>query len=589
MALNRDTLILPEKQMSKNFGHLKLIDFLSEKETALLEQRLDQAERLWKFSPVGAAINCRISIEYLLDANIRLCDNKINEDTKNSLMRSLVSHYQNLSMWDASACWERLRKQYHALSAVIHGEIYCDDIALINLRDFHGSTLMLLKDLIPNYQAKPWSIPEDIADTYAAAISANKNLEALLNSARNRSQEAEQVRVDTLREFNWAKEAVLTANTEVDNLQMKLLEANQRIDTSEIAIYKELLNSSEKNATALVNERVVREKALASALAITHDANLQLAVLGREIDQLKLSAELNTVSLVESQTEIARARRYPTKYPGFDGASQFFLESLFAPQSPMAPFIGVEGILELKNDLFAKRYQAYLNKVLCTIRIIRADENDRTSDDCKTAWEIESENAIKLRGTPGSIGLATVLTTGNLISPGFTVFNRTDGHSLASEVSQHIKLPQVMTIVKSFLDALEERLAVRIVALLPDADAIAIRGCVVTLQEPTSVHPGDLSPPEFAQLHPGDVGRLTLNELKTGWVFAAALTVKKLLPGFNTIGSISFSARRSDSEFSDASIQTFADLIDCALLSSPQQRPTLEEFRAVLNRNSIGL
>ena len=251
----------------------------------------------------------------------------------------------------------------------------------------------------------------------------------------------------------------------------------------------------------------------------------------------------------------------------------------------MSPFIGVRSVSELTLDRFAARFQAVLDGAACTIRIVRNDADSDAWKDCQDAWVIEAQNAAKLTGAPGGVGLVSVLRTASKLQPGFIVLNRTHGIplALAAGPDLHRSLPEVTSILDSFLRALQERQNVQLFALLPDADAVAIRGCAVTLLEPTAVHSGDLGPPEFKDVQPSAISQLTQREMHAGWVFAAATIVRRhLLPGTNAWGAIEFAAQRSDRAYSKASIDAFADLVKRSLSEDPMDRPKLDNFRAQL-------
>lgn len=574
--------------MTKNFGHLNALGLLSEEEKRRIQKQLEDAEKTWKFSPVGCAGNCRTTIELLFTATDRSLQFQFRAESNRATMTRIILHYESDRRLSATAGWKRIRDQYGTLSAVLHGEQSNALAAKSDLKEFHKATVLLLNELVPHCQVQPWCDPEDITDTHAAITAAHKRaiaeLQSLSESALAREGEAteadraKQVLVDC------AKEAEATANAEVAELREKLSVATKRPNNSETQRYKEMLKDSEMNAKKIALRRTQAEEERDLARKAAETANIQLGVFGAEIARLQTDAQSTASSLAETRTEIARIRRYPEEYPDFDGAASFFEESLLSPREPMSPFIGVRLVSDLTLDRFAARFQAVLDGAACTIRIVRNDADRDASADCRDAWVIEAQNAAKLTGAPGGVGLVSVLRTASKSQPGFIVLNRTNGIPLALAAGPDLQrsLPEVTSILDSFLRALKERERVQLFALLPDADAVAIRGCAVTLLEPTAVHSGDLGPPEFKDVQPRAIFQLTQSEMHAGWVFAAATIVGHLLPGTNSRGAIAFAAQRSDRAYSNASIDAFADLVKRSLSEDPRDRPKLDNFRSQL-------
>jgi hypothetical protein len=574
--------------MTKNFEHLNALDFISEEEKLRIQEQLEDAERTWKFSPVGCAGNCRTAIELLFTATGRSLKLQSSAESKTSTMTRIICHYESARRLSAAAGWRQIREQWRILSEVLHGEQSNAIAAKSVLREFYKATVLLVNELVPHCQVQPWCDPEDITDTHAAITAAHKRaiaeLQSLSESALARvgeateSDHAKQVAVDR------AMEAEATANAEIAELRAKLSVATKRTNDSETQRYKELLKDSEMNATKIALSRTQAEEERDLARKAAETANIQLDVFGAEIARLQTDAQSTASSLAETKAEIARIRRYPEEYPDFEEAASFFEESLLSPRAPMSPFIGVRLVSELTRDRFATRFQAILDGSACTIRIVRNDVDRDASNDCWDAWVIEAQNAAKLTGAPGGVGLASVLRTASKSHPGFIVLNRTNGIplALAAGSNLHRSLPEVTSILDLFLRALQERESVQLFVLLPDADAVAIRGCAVTLLEPTAVHSGDLGPPEFKDVQPRAIFQLTQREMHAGWVFAAATIVGHLLPGTNTRGAIAFAAQRAARAYSNASIDLFADLIKRSLSQDPKGRPTLDSFRSQL-------
>ncbi len=576
--------------MTKNFGHLNALDLLSDEEKRRIQKQLEEAEKIWKFSPVGCAGNCRTTIELLFTATALWLKVPPSPDSKTYTITQIIRHYESARQLSATAGWKRIKEQWGILSNVLHGEQSNALAAKSNLKEFHKATVLLLNELLPHCQVQPWCDPEDITDTHAAITEAHKRaiaeLQSLSESALAREGEAteanraKQVLVDD------AKEAEATANAVVADLREKLSIATMRPNNSETLRYKEMLKDSEMNATKIALRRTQAEEERDLARKAAETANIQLGVFGAEIARLQTDAQSTASSLAETRTEIARIRRYPEEYPDFDRAASFFEESLLSPREPMSPFIGVRLVSKLTLDRFAARFQAVLDGAACTIRIVRNDADSDAWKDCQDAWVIEAQNAAKLTGAPGGVGLVSVLRTASKLQPGFIVLNRTHGIplALAAGPDLHRSLPEVTSILDSFLRALQERQNVQLFALLPDADAVAIRGCAVTLLEPTAVHSGDLGPPEFKDVQPSAISQLTAGEMHAGWVFAAATIARRhLLPGTNARGAIEFAAQRSVRAYSKASIDAFADLVKRSLSEDPADRPKLDNFRAQLD------
>lgn len=363
--------------------------------------------------------------------------------------------------------------------------------------------------------------------------------------------------------------------------------------------YGKLLSASLKRSQQhrLTLERI--RPMIAEAKKTRDLVNGKLACACAEIDLQSNALAAANAKSETATSKLAELIRYPNEYPSPEEAGRFFLESLLHPTGPISPFQGVSSPEAIQSDDFALRFQAYLDGIPCTIRIMRVAP--QAQKEISTAWQVEADNIHAIGHSRPLPAMAPMMRAAYQDTPGFVIFQRPTGKIIQEFADSDSPYPlnKILTLAKAFLAGLEARSSIKLLSTIPRPDAISISGNSVTFLEPTSIATGGLSPFELHNHLPSGLRKLTRNEFEHIWVFGGAAFIALLLPGRSRkivleltaalpisgsdfVGPIQSAARRSSQKYSESDCYALSELIAQCLQTCDSKRPSLGEFRTIL-------
>ena len=365
--------------------------------------------------------------------------------------------------------------------------------------------------------------------------------------------------------------------------------------------YQKLLISSNDRSLRLQAEMERLRPLLLEARKEWDQARASLETASREIERQSKSMVEADSRFSKAAAQLGALQRYPESYPGIEKAGAFFMESLLNPAGPISPFQGVTCPEQLEPDTYALRYQALMDGMPCTLRIVQTTSD--SIDDLASAWHIESENAEMLARASTTIFFPAVLRKALSDAPGFVILQRPSVKTLTELIAADTQFPlsRIAVLATAFHQCLDARARSHMISTIPRPETIGITGLNLTLLEPTSIAVGALSPSELSNSPVAALRRMTRSEYEQCWVYGIAALIAWMLPGEarraaqnivpNSIlssrmflGPIQSAARRSNQAHSMDDCALLAELLSRALQAPAQNRPPLLDLAKLLTR-----